>query len=99
MIFFNNMKNKATTSSNTIEHQSFDTLPLEKNNYIIMAVAGIMIVLGFILMLGGPSTPQEFNPDIFSTRRIVVGPTICFLGFVAMAIGVCVAPRKPKSKE
>ena len=61
-------------------------MPLGRNNFIIMAVAGVMIVLGFLLMLGGSSTNEAFNPDIFSTRRIVVGPAICFLGFVLMAI-------------
>ena len=59
-----------------------------------MAVAGVMIVGGFLLMLGGSSTTEAFNPDIFSTRRIVVGPAICFLGFLAMAIAVCLKPRK-----
>ncbi|MBP3589475.1 MAG: DUF3098 domain-containing protein, partial [Muribaculaceae bacterium] len=56
--------------------------------------AGAMIVLGFILMLGGSTTEAEFNPDIFSTRRIVVGPAIAFLGFVAMAIAIIIKPRK-----
>lgn len=80
--------------SDGIERQDFSTMPLGRNNFIIMAVAGLMIVLGFLLMLGGSSTPEEFNPDIFSTRRIVVGPAICFLGFVLMAIAVCLKPRQ-----
>lgn len=80
--------------SDGIERQDFSTMPLGRNNFIIMAVAGVMIVLGFLLMLGGSSTNEEFNPDIFSTRRIVVGPAICVLGFVLMAIAVCLKPRK-----
>lgn len=77
-----------------IEEQGFDTLPLGRNNFIMMAIAGAMIVAGFLLMLGGSSTFEAFNPDIFSTRRIVVGPAICFLGFVAMAIAICITPKK-----
>ena len=42
---------------------------------------------------GGSSTEQAFNPDIFSTRRIVVGPTIAFLGFIFMGFAII---RKPK---
>ena len=84
--------------SDGIEHQSFESLPLGRNNFIFMAVAGVMIVVGFLLMLGGSSTPEQFNPDIFSTRRIVVGPTICFLGFVAMAVAVCIKPAKNHHK-
>lgn len=77
-----------------IEHEDFARMPLGRNNFIMMIIAGAMIVGGFLLMLGGSSTPEEFNPDIFSTRRIVVGPAVCFLGFVAMAVAVCLKPRK-----
>lgn len=77
-----------------IEHESADQRPLTRTNFIAMAIAGAMIVLGFILMLGGSTTETEFNPDIFSTRRIVVGPAIAFLGFVAMAIAIIIKPRK-----
>lgn len=83
-------------ASDGIKHQDFDTLPLARNNFILMAVAGAMIVIGFLLMLGGSTTAEAFNPDIFSTRRIVIGPAICFLGFVAMAIAVCIKPRSNK---
>lgn len=88
--------NKKSNASQ-IETESFDQRALGRNNFIFMAIAGAMIVLGFLLMLGGSSTETEFNPDIFSTRRIVVGPAIAFLGFVAMAIAVCVKPKQGKS--
>lgn len=78
----------------TIDKESFDKLPLARNNFIGMAIAGALIVVGFVLMLGGSSTEEGFNPDIFSTRRIVVGPAVAFLGFVAMAIAVCIRPRR-----
>ena len=80
--------------SDGMEHEDFDKLPLARNNFILMAIAGAMIVIGFLLMLGGSSSAEGFNPDIFSTRRIVVGPAICFLGFVAMAVAVCIKPKK-----
>ncbi len=62
-----------------------------------MGCAGAAIVLGFLLMLGGGSTPDNFNPDIFSTRRIVIGPLFAFLGFVAMAVGIIIRPKDKKS--
>ena len=63
-------------------------MPLSKANFVAMAGAGVLIVLGFVLMLGGSSTVDAFNPDIFSTRRIVVGPCIAFLGFLSMAAAI-----------
>ncbi len=77
-----------------IETENFSERPLGRNNFILMAAAGAMIIIGFLLMLGGSSTTEAFNPDIFSTRRIVIGPLICFLGFVVMAVAVCIKPRK-----
>lgn len=69
-------------------------MPLQLGNFIGMAIAGAMIVLGFLLMLGASSTAEAFNPDIFSARRIVVGPVIAFLGFVFMAVAIIVDPDK-----
>lgn len=66
--------------------------PLNKLNFWLMIVAGAMIVLGFVLMLGAPSG-DTFNPDIFSTRRIVIGPTISFLGYIFMGFAIMWRPR------
>lgn len=82
-----------------IERQAESTMALSRRNFIYMAVAGLMIVVGFLLMAGPASTPDNFEPDIFSTRRIVVGPLIAFLGFVGMAIAIIVPGRGKKEIE
>ncbi len=68
---------------------------ISKINYILIAAAFAIIVIGFLLMGGKPSD-VEFNPDIFSTRRIVVGPMISFAGFLFMVFAIL---YKPKSKR
>ena len=55
------------------------TLP--KLNLILIAFSVVIIVLGFALMAGEPSG-EVYNPDIFSFRRITVGPMISLFGFV-----------------
>lgn len=70
-----------------------NNMPLMRNNFILMIAAGIIIVLGFILMTGSASGIDEYNPEIFSTRRIVVGPFISFLGFVLMAVAIIIRPK------
>lgn len=82
--------------NDAILRESDDQKPLTRVNFIAMAVAGALIVLGFVLMLGGSTTETEFNPDIFSTRRIMVGPALAFIGFVAMAAAIIVKPRNNK---
>ena len=41
-----------------------------------------VIILGFILMIGGGSKdPDVFNPDIFNFRRIRLAPALVLIGF------------------
>jgi len=39
-------------------------------------------------MAGPGSTEQAFNPDIFSTRRIVVAPMFCLAGYLLIVVGI-----------
>lgn len=73
--------------------------PLTRLNFILMAAAGAVIIIGFLLMLGSGSTVDQFNPDIFSTRRIVVGPTIAFLGFLFMGFAIIYRPHRHNKKS
>lgn len=69
--------------------------PFVKMNYVLMGGCVALIILGFLLMAGpGSSIEGGFNPDIFSTRRIVVGPALAFLGFLFMAFAIIYTPRK-----
>lgn len=86
-------KTSQRKAESRLEKEPASQLPLGRNNFILMAAAGVMIVVGFLLMLGGSSTEEAFNPDIFSTRRIVIGPTIAFLGFLFMGFAII---RRPK---
>ena len=67
----------------------------DRVNFILLAVSMAIVVIGFILMSGAPSTEEAFNPDIFSTMRVKVAPVICFLGFVSMIYAIV---RKPKDE-
>lgn len=77
-----------------LDPETYVEYPLVKSNFILMAIAGAAIILGFVLMLGGSSTAEAFNPDIFSTRRIVIGPALAFLGFLFMAYAIIYRPKK-----
>lgn len=61
---------------------------LPKINLILIAVSLVVIVVGFALMTGEPSGATEYNPDIFSFRRITVGPMIALFGFVMMIAAI-----------
>ena len=67
---------------------------LPKLNSILIAICVVIVVIGFALMTGESSGATEFNPDIFSTRRIVVGPMISLFGFMMMIVAILYKPRK-----
>lgn len=86
-----------TTSNNTDKNAKAlngQRFPLDRINFLLMSISIAMIVIGFILMLGDSSSTEEFNPDIFSSRRIIVGPTISFLGFIFMAVSILFRKKK-----
>ena len=89
----NNDKNGKKTAIN------YNAFPLAPANFIRMAIAVALIVIGFVLMAGGANDGEVFNNDIFSTRRIVVGPTISFLGFVYMAFAINYKNKKKGQAE
>ena len=67
-----------------------------KENFILIAVAVAVIAIGFMLMSGGGSQdPTGFNPEIFSSRRIVA-PAVTVIGFVLMIFGIL---KNSKNKE
>ncbi len=86
------MENKKDTPKN----EKF-SLALSKENYILMAIGLGIIVIGFILMIGGKSeNPNEFNPEIFSTRRITIAPIVVLAGFIFEIYAIMKKPKQDK---
>jgi membrane-bound ClpP family serine protease len=57
--------------------------PLGPENYKLMAIGFGIIILGFILMIGGASNdPEVFNEEVFNFRRVTLAPMILLAGFV-----------------
>ena len=59
-----------------------------KENLVLIACAVVLIIIGFMLMSGGGSGDESFNPEIFSTRRIVVAPIVTVIGFLGVIVGI-----------
>lgn len=57
-------------------------------NFILLAAGMLIVIVGFLLMAGGGSTDEAFDPDIFSARRTKVAPLVCLFGFVSMVYAV-----------
>lgn len=86
------MKKKTTTKDKTANETGF---ALGRENYRLMAIGFGIIVLGFILMIGGGSDdPNVFNPEIFSFRRITLAPLLLLFGFLFEIYAIL---KKPKN--
>ncbi len=72
---------------------------LRKENYILILIGFAIIVIGFILMLGGKSEdPTVFNgEEIFSTRRITIAPLIVLFGFIFEIYAIMKKPKKQQT--
>jgi len=70
---------------------------LAKENYILLAIGFAIIILGFVLMIGGRSDdPTVFNEEIFSFRRITLAPIVVLFGFMFEIYAIM---KKPKSNN
>lgn len=70
------------------------TQGLGKINLIMIAVSLLVIVIGFALMAGEPSGAETYNPDIFSVRRVTIGPMTALAGFILMIVAILWKGRK-----
>lgn len=67
-------------------------------NFILLAVAMAIVVVGMVLMAGDASTAEKFNPEVFSAMHIKIAPVICFAGYLLMIVAI-LFPGKRGSKN
>ena len=68
---------------------------LGKENYYLIIIGCAIILLGFILMIGGGAAdPKTFNAnEIFSFRRVTLAPIVVMFGFLFEIYAIM---KKPK---
>ena len=81
---------------NPVKEEKNKDFAIPKQNYRYMAIGCAIIVLGFLLMIGGGNEdPTIFDAaKIFSFRRITLAPIIVIAGFIFVGYAIM---RKPKN--
>ena len=81
---------KETTKKPMVEsNEDQKTLPFGKQNYIIVLIGIALIVLGFVLMIGGGSSdPDVFNEKMFNFQRLTLAPILVLAGFVVEIVAI-----------
>ncbi|MDR3218702.1 MAG: DUF3098 domain-containing protein [Dysgonamonadaceae bacterium] len=68
-----------------------------KENFIMLGISIVIIVIGFWLMSGAKTTEETgFDPHIFDARRIVIAPIVTMIGFGLVIWAIL---KKPKDKS
>jgi hypothetical protein len=72
--------------------------PLAKENYKLIIIGLAVVVLGFILMVGGGSEdPSVFLKDeLFSFRRITLAPALVIGGYMFIVYAIMKKPKADK---
>lgn len=66
-----------------------------KQNYVLMAIGLVIIFIGYALMYGGGSeNPEEFNPGIFSFRRLHLSVVVVMSGYLFEIYAIMKQPKK-----
>jgi hypothetical protein len=80
---------------NKIQNENKLDFPLGKENYKLLIIGFLIIIFGFILMVGGGSDdPDVFNKEeLFSFRRITLAPLVVLFGFI---FEIWAIMKKPK---
>jgi len=77
------------------ENSKFD-FPIPKKSYAYIVIGLGIVVLGFLLMMGGGSDdPNIFDESIFSFRRVTLAPLVVLAGFCFVGWSIM---RKPKGE-
>ena len=66
-----------------------EKMPITRKGLKLLLIGLIVMVSGYLLMVGGGSdNPQVFNYDMFDFRRLVAAPAVIILGIVIEVVAI-----------
>ncbi|HAW58704.1 MAG TPA: DUF3098 domain-containing protein [Bacteroidales bacterium] len=92
-------KTIVTTKTGKEEEKPQGGFAFERQNYLLMVIGIVLLIIGFLLMTGGGSdVPNVFNYDIFNFRRLTLSPIIIIAGFIIEIFAIMWNPKKKVKK-
>jgi hypothetical protein len=71
-----------------------------RRNYSLILVSTGLLIAGFLLMTGpGNDGAEQFNPDIYSFRRITLSPIVLIAGYGLIIYAIMTRKNKTKRPE
>lgn len=79
------------------ENKEVKGFALGKENLRLLMIGFVIIIIGFVLMIGGSSSdPFVFNKEIFSFQRITLAPIVVMGGFIFEIFAIMKKPGNDK---
>ena len=76
-----------------------DKMAITRKGLIWMLAGVLVMIAGYILMMGGGSKdPQVFNEAMFDFRRLVAAPVVIIAGIVVEVVAILGVCRNKKSE-
>ena len=73
---------------------------IPKKNIIILIIGLAVMILGYILMIGGGSESLDtFNENMFSFRRLTLAPIVILAGIGIEIYGIMSRPKENKESK
>jgi hypothetical protein len=64
-------------------------MPMNMKGFVILLIGLLVMILGFVLMMGGGSEdPAVFNYDMFDFRRLVLAPLVILAGIIVEVVAI-----------
>ena len=70
-----------------------------KINFILLAIGIAIVMAGLLLMSGGGTTVEQFDPEIFNAQRIRVAPMVTFFGYLFIVVAILYRGKKEGGKS
>ena len=71
-----------------------DKMPFVRRNYLYVHIGCVVVLAGFLLMMGGGSDdPNVFNESVFGFRQITLAPIVVVAGFSFVIYAILYRPR------
>jgi len=66
-----------------------------RSNYKLLILGLIVLVLGFVLMIGGGSDdPEVFDEALFGFRRLTLAPILIIAGYIIEIFAIMHRPKE-----
>ena len=71
------------------ENNNLQEFPLGKQNFMLIGLGVVVVIIGFFLMSGGGADDvTSYSPDIFSFTRMYLAPITILAGYGVVMWGI-----------